>query len=178
MAGEELCQDCGARVASLKMKRHIMVNHDKEEKTCTKCKKLCVGKKSFYNHMRSHGSQEKCKFCSADILRSKISQHERGCTKNPNIKAIKCEICPFESAFKYKVQSHHDSVHVDVKPDLKERKKKTEELSCSLPVGASPFISYLRSIRELHIICITSEFTEAGWKMALFNFEQHFFSSL
>jgi hypothetical protein len=28
---------------------------------------------------------------------------------------------------------------------------------------------------ELHIICITSEFTKAGWKMALFNFEQNFF---
>ena len=105
-----------------------MVNHDKEEKTCTECKKLCVGKKSFYNHMRSHGSQEKCKFCSADILRSKIAQHQRGCTKNPDIKAIKCEICPFESAFKYKVQSHHDSVHAHVKPDLTERKKKNEEL--------------------------------------------------
>ena len=98
MAGEELCQDCGARVAPHKMKRHIMVNHDKEEKTCTECKKLCVGKKSFYNHMRSHGSQEKCKFCSADILRSKIAQHQRGCTKNTDIKAFKCEICTFESA--------------------------------------------------------------------------------
>ena len=49
------------------------------------------------------------------------------------------------------------------------------ELEQILPVGASPFISYLRSIRELHIICITSEFTEAAWKMALFNFEQNFF---
>jgi hypothetical protein len=50
-----------------------------------------------------------------------------------------------------------------------------EKLEQILPVGASPFISYLRSIRELHIICITSEFTEAAWKMALFNFEQNFF---
>ena len=49
------------------------------------------------------------------------------------------------------------------------------ELEQILPVGASPFISYLRSIRELHIICITSEFTEAAWKMALFDFEQNFF---
>ena len=49
------------------------------------------------------------------------------------------------------------------------------ELEQLLPIDASPFISYLRSIRELHIICITSEFTEAGWKMALFNFEQNFF---
>ena len=135
MAGEELCQDCGARVASHKMKRHIMVNHDKEEKTCTECKKLCVGKKSFYNHMRSHGSQEKCEFCSVDILRSKIAQHQRGCTKNTDIKAFKCEICPFESAFKYKVQSHHDSVHV--KQDPKERK--TKQIINGLVIFAEKF---------------------------------------
>ena len=49
------------------------------------------------------------------------------------------------------------------------------ELEQLLPIDASPFISYLRSIRELHIICITSEFTEAAWKMALFDFEQNFF---
>ena len=27
----------------------------------------------------------------------------------------------------------------------------------------------------MHIVCITSDFTEDGWKMALFNFEQYFF---
>ena len=48
--------------------------------------------------MRSHGSQEKCEFCSVDILRSKIAQHQRGCTKNTDIKAFKCDICMFESA--------------------------------------------------------------------------------
>ena len=36
------------------------------------------------------------------------------------------------------------------------------------------FCSYLRSIRELHIICIESNFVEADAELALFNFEQNF----
>ena len=50
-----------------------------------------------------------------------------------------------------------------------------EEIENLLPAEASPFITYLRSIGELHTICITSKFTEDGWKSALFNFEQNFF---
>ena len=49
------------------------------------------------------------------------------------------------------------------------------ELEELLPAEASPFITYLRSIRELHITCIKSDFTEHDWKIALFNFEQNFF---
>ena len=59
MAGEELCQECGARVASIKMKIHMRVNHDKEEKKCKDCNLVCVGKKSFYNHMRNQGKNFK-----------------------------------------------------------------------------------------------------------------------
>ena len=43
-----------------------------------------------------------------------------------------------------------------------------------MEADASPFLSYLRSIRELHIICINSDFTENSWKMALFNYEHVF----
>ena len=42
MAGEELCQECGARVASIKIKIHMRVNHDKEEKKCKDCNLVCV----------------------------------------------------------------------------------------------------------------------------------------
>ena len=113
MAGEELCQECGARVASIKMKIHMRVNHDKEEKKCKDCNLVCVGKKSFYNHMRNH-IKSSCKYCSQDISKSQLSQHMKICTKNKNVQAYKCELCPFESAFKYKVKSHHDSFHVNV----------------------------------------------------------------
>ena len=81
MAGEELCQDCGARVASIKMKRHRSINHDKEEKICDECKTVCVGKKLYYNHMRNHGSQAHCKFCWKGSPKSQISQHMKSCTK-------------------------------------------------------------------------------------------------
>ena len=57
-------------------------------------------------------------------------------------------------------------------PGLWGHEDRLVELEQILPVVESSFISYLRTIRELHIICITSEFTEAAWKMALFNFEQ------
>ena len=36
--------------------------------------------------------------------------------------------------------------------------------------------SYLRSIRELHRICITSDFKEAEAELAIFNFEHNFFN--
>ena len=45
-----------------------------------------------------------------------------------------------------------------------------EEIENLLPAEASSFITHLRSIRELHIICITSKFTEHGWKRAPLNF--------
>ena len=63
MAGEELCRECGAGVASIKMKIHMRVNHDKEKKKCMDCNLVCVGKKSFYNHMRNH-IKSSCKYCS------------------------------------------------------------------------------------------------------------------
>jgi hypothetical protein len=131
MAGEELCQECGARVASIKMKIHMRVNHDKEEKKCKDCNLVCVGKKSFYNHMRNH-IKSSCKYCSQDISKSQLSQHMKICTKNENVQAYKCELCPFESAFKYKVKSHHDSFHVNVKQEPKEYKKKNPEHHCPI----------------------------------------------
>ena len=42
--------------------------------------------------------------------------------------------------------------------------KTLEEIEDLLPAEASPVIT---SIRELHIICITSKFTEDGWKIFL-----------
>ena len=54
------------------------------------------------------------------------------CTKNENVQANKCELCPFESAFKYKVKSHHDSFHVNVKQEPKEYKKKNPEHHCPI----------------------------------------------
>ena len=38
------------------------------------------------------------------------------------------------------------------------------------------FISYLRSIRELHRVSITSNFDKADAELALFNFEHNFFN--
>ena len=55
MAGEELLPRLWARVASDKIKKHISVTHDKAEKICTECKKVCIGQKSYYTHMRNHG---------------------------------------------------------------------------------------------------------------------------
>ena len=49
-----------------------------------------------------------------------------------------------------------------------------EELEQILPNEEILFISYLRSIRELHRMCITSNFEEADAKLALFNFEHNF----
>ena len=88
MAGEELCQECGARVASIKMKIHMRVNHDKEEKKCKDCNLVCVGKKSFYNHMRNH-IKSSSKYCFRDISKSQLSQHMKICTKNDNVQAYK-----------------------------------------------------------------------------------------
>ena len=48
-----------------------------------------------------------------------------------------------------------------------------EELEAVLPKEVI-FCSYLRSIRELHMICIKSNFEEADAELALFNFEQNF----
>ena len=54
------------------------------------------------------------------------------CTKNDYVKAYKCELCPFESAFKYKVKSCHDSFHVNMKEEIKESKKKNKEHPCPI----------------------------------------------
>ena len=80
MAGEELCQECGARVASIKMKIHMKVNHDKEDKKFKDCNLVCVRKKSFYIHIRNH-IKRSCKYCSQDISKSQLSQHMKICTK-------------------------------------------------------------------------------------------------
>ena len=49
--------------------------------------------------------------------------------------------------------------------------KVLEEMENLLTPQAAPFISYLRSLRELHRVCITSDFNEFEWKKALFDFE-------
>ena len=42
MAGEELCQDCGARLGSNQIKTHISVNHDRGGKKCAACQKVTL----------------------------------------------------------------------------------------------------------------------------------------
>ena len=54
--------------------------------------------------------------------------------------------------------------------------KTLDELEDILPQEEVIFTSYLRSIRELHRICITSDFKEAEAELAIFNFEHNFFN--
>ena len=53
--------------------------------------------------------------------------------------------------------------------------KVLEELENILPSEGAPFVSFIRAIRELHSVCITSDFREVDWKNALFHFEENFF---
>ena len=50
-----------------------------------------------------------------------------------------------------------------------------EDLEKTLPYETTPYILLLKSIRELHRVCVTSKFLEIEWKEALFNFETNFY---
>ena len=56
------------------------------------------------------------------------------------------------------------------------KEKTLDELENILPKEEYIFISYLRSIRELHRVSITSNFEEAEAELALFDFEHNFFN--
>ena len=49
------------------------------------------------------------------------------------------------------------------------------ELETMLPTEEHVFVTYLRSIRELHKVCITSDFDLNEAKIALFNLTQFFY---
>ena len=50
------------------------------------------------------------------------------------------------------------------------------ELEKVLPAEENVFVTYLRSIRELHRVCISSNFDLHEAEVTLFNFEQNFYS--
>jgi len=53
--------------------------------------------------------------------------------------------------------------------------KVLEEMESLLTPEGAPFINYLRAIREVHRVSISSDFNELDWKCSLFNFEENFF---
>ena len=56
------------------------------------------------------------------------------------------------------------------------KEENLEELETMLPSEENIFVTYLRSIRELHKVCITSNFSLDEAEVALFNFEQNFYT--
>ena len=61
-------------------------------------------------------------------------------------------------------------------PSIKEiiKEKNLEMLENILPEEASPFITYMRSIRELHRMCITSDFENEDYILIILKFENDF----
>ena len=49
-----------------------------------------------------------------------------------------------------------------------------QELSNMLPVEAEPFINYLRSIKELHFVSVSKDFSLSRCEKAIFDFEVNF----
>ena len=73
-----VCETCGKSfLTSEKLRFHRAV-HGVENIMCHICDKICIGKKAFNNHIKTHQTYE-CSICKETIKMNSISYHNKKC---------------------------------------------------------------------------------------------------
>ena len=86
------CDICGKSFITAEKLRFHKVCHGQDEMKCHICDKICTGKKTFNNHIKSHQTYE-CPDCDQTIKMNSISHHKSKCTPKEK-KSFACLITP------------------------------------------------------------------------------------
>ena len=71
--------------------------------------KICTGKKTFNNHIKTHQTYE-CPVCKETIKMNSISYHNKKCASKPG-KRFGCSKCPYEVDREDRLKMHIENKH-------------------------------------------------------------------
>ena len=89
-----VCETCGKSFLTSEKLRFHRVVHGEENMKCHNCDKICIGKKAFNNHIKTHQTYE-CTICKETIKMNSISYHIKKCASKKG-KSFGCTQCPYE----------------------------------------------------------------------------------
>ena len=89
-----VCDICGKSFLTSQKLRFHRVVHGEDMIKCHICDKICTGKKTFNNHIKTHQTYE-CQVCKETIKMNSISNHNKKCGSKQG-KRFGCNECPYE----------------------------------------------------------------------------------
>ena len=87
-----VCETCGKSFLTSEKLRFHRVVHGEENMKCHICDKICIGKKAFNNHFKTHQTYE-CSICKETIKMNFISYHNKKCASKKG-NSFGCTQCP------------------------------------------------------------------------------------
>jgi len=113
---DHLCNICGTSyVTKFALSTHMETEHKTFQRYCVECDKTFHRKSSFVFHLKEHHSQKiECTECGKRFSGRKLLRHIK--VNHVKEKEFPCKECPKQFAFKEKLKSHIQSVHLNLKP--------------------------------------------------------------
>ena len=104
-----VCETCGKSFLTSEKLRFHRVVHGVENMKCHICDKICIGKKAFNNHIKTHQTYE-CSVCKETIKMNSISYHNKKCASKKE-KSFGCTQCPYEVDREDRLKMHIENKH-------------------------------------------------------------------
>ena len=104
-----VCDVCGKSFLTSQKLRFHRVVHGEDMMKCHICDKICTGKKTFNNHIKTHQTYE-CEVCKETIKMNSMSNHNKKCGSKEG-KRFGCKECPYEVDREDRLRIHIENKH-------------------------------------------------------------------